>query len=120
MPTDRQFDPTAALAGPPEPWAHATQPSARRGPPYHMTEMIEAEPALAGRLLGRDPASNGATQLAAAIRRCIENPALVSELGAKAREAYKGNFTMERFGKEFRESIDEVILTRTSGSPARS
>jgi glucosamine--fructose-6-phosphate aminotransferase (isomerizing) len=68
MPTDRQFDPTAALAGPPEPWAYASQPSARRGPPYHMTEMIEAEPALAGRLLGRDPASNGASRLAAAIR----------------------------------------------------
>ncbi len=49
------FDPTAALPGPPDPWAYTGQPSLRPGPPYHMTEMIEAEPALAGRLLRRGP-----------------------------------------------------------------
>ena len=58
--------------------------------------------------------------LAAAIRRFIEDPALVSELGAKARETYERNFTMERFGKEFRELIDEVISVPTSGSRERS
>jgi glycosyltransferase involved in cell wall biosynthesis/GT2 family glycosyltransferase len=58
--------------------------------------------------------------LAAAIRRFIEDPALVSKLGAKARETYEMNFTMERFGKEFRELIDEAISARASGSRERS
>jgi glycosyltransferase involved in cell wall biosynthesis len=46
--------------------------------------------------------------LAAAIRRLIEDPALASELGKKARETYERNFTMERFGEEFRQLIAEV------------
>jgi glycosyltransferase involved in cell wall biosynthesis len=54
--------------------------------------------------------------LAAAIRRFIDDPALVSELGAKARETYEKHFTMERFGKEFGALIDEVIAARTPGS----
>jgi fructoselysine-6-P-deglycase FrlB-like protein len=68
MSTEQHVDPTAALPGPPEPWAYTGQPSHRSGPPYHLTEMIATEPALAGRLLGRDPAATGATSLAAAIR----------------------------------------------------
>jgi fructoselysine-6-P-deglycase FrlB-like protein len=38
-------------------------PRRRDGPPYHMTEMIESEPALAGRILDRlaDPGGPGAT-----------------------------------------------------------
>ena len=68
MSTEHGFDPTATLPGPPDPWAYTGQPIHRAGPPYHMTEMIEAEPALAGRLLRRDPASCGAAALAAAIR----------------------------------------------------
>jgi len=68
MSTEQRFDPTAPLAGPPEPWAYTGQPSQRPGPPYHMTEMIAAEPSLAGRLLGRDPATDGTASLAAAIR----------------------------------------------------
>jgi glycosyltransferase involved in cell wall biosynthesis len=57
-------------------------------------------------------------ELAAAIARCVGDRALVSRLGAHARETYERNFTMERFGKEFRESIDEVISARIS-APAR-
>jgi fructoselysine-6-P-deglycase FrlB-like protein len=56
MPT---FDPDAPLPGAPEPWAASEMPALRLGPPYAMTEMIAAEPALAERLLGRlgdDPA----------------------------------------------------------------
>ncbi len=59
MATDPAFDPTAPLAGPPDPWASAPMPSRRDGPPYHMTDMIAAEPALARRILTRlagDPA----------------------------------------------------------------
>jgi glucosamine--fructose-6-phosphate aminotransferase (isomerizing) len=46
-------DPEETLSGPPEPWAALPQPSRRDGPPWWMTEMIEAEPALSGRVLRR-------------------------------------------------------------------
>jgi glucosamine--fructose-6-phosphate aminotransferase (isomerizing) len=52
------FDPEAALAGAPDPWASSSMPAWRDAPPYAMTEMIAAEPALAERLvrrLSRDP-----------------------------------------------------------------
>ena len=49
--SDIAFDPDARLPGPPDPWASTGMPSLRPGPPYHMTEMIEAEPGLAGVLL---------------------------------------------------------------------
>ena len=47
------FDPRAPLPAPPDPWVSSTTPSPRDGPPYHMTDMIAAEPHLARRLLGR-------------------------------------------------------------------
>ena len=67
-PADR-FDPTVPLAGAPDPWDLGAQPSHRDGPPYHMTEMIAAETALARRLLARlgDPGGSAA-RLAGAIR----------------------------------------------------
>ncbi len=46
-------DPEAILSGPPEPWASLPAPVTRDGPPWWMTEMIAAEPALAGRILRR-------------------------------------------------------------------
>ncbi len=46
-------DPEAVLSGPPDPWNHLPQPLRRNGPPWWMTEMIAAEPALAGRVLRR-------------------------------------------------------------------
>jgi fructoselysine-6-P-deglycase FrlB-like protein len=52
-PTNARFDPTALLAGAPDPWESSGQPSLRDGPPYHMTDMIAAEPFLAGRILER-------------------------------------------------------------------
>lgn len=48
-------------------------------------------------------------ELATAIRRLIEKPALVRELGRKARQTYEENFTIERFGAEFSEVIASVI-----------
>jgi GT2 family glycosyltransferase/glycosyltransferase involved in cell wall biosynthesis len=48
-------------------------------------------------------------ELAAAIRRLIENPGLVAELGRKARKTYEQNFTIERFGAEFLELIRGAI-----------
>jgi glutamine---fructose-6-phosphate transaminase (isomerizing) len=59
-------------------------PSPRDGPPFHMTEMIEAEPALGARLIERlaDPAGPAA-RLAAEIRRAAESgrPVLVTGCG---------------------------------------
>jgi glucosamine--fructose-6-phosphate aminotransferase (isomerizing) len=46
-------DPEGTLPGPPEPWDFLPQPSRRDGPPWWMTEMIAAEPALSGRILRR-------------------------------------------------------------------
>ena len=71
MTLEPDFDPSAPLAGPPDPWAYASTPSRRDGPPYHMTEMIAAEPALARRVVERVAAS-GAHELAEAIRAAVD------------------------------------------------
>jgi len=84
---DRQtgtFDPRAPLPAPPEPWAGSTQPSARPGPPYHMTDMITAEPYLARRILDRLLAPGSpAAQLAAAVREAADrgDPIVVTGCG---------------------------------------
>jgi fructoselysine-6-P-deglycase FrlB-like protein len=90
MSTDRRLDPAAALAGPPEPWASTSQPSLRSGPPYHMTEMIDAEPALARRILEHDPASSGTAALAAAIRAAVSagEPVIVTGCGTSETAAF--------------------------------
>ena len=53
MTSEAAFDPTAPLAGPPDPWQSTSTPSTRSGPPYHMTDMIAAEPSLARRIVER-------------------------------------------------------------------
>lgn len=64
-----EFDPEARLPGAPDPWVSTSAPSPRTGPPYHMTDMIAAEPALAERVLGRLAGPDGgAARLAALIR----------------------------------------------------
>lgn len=73
MTTEPRFDPTLPLAGAADPWESAPTPSRRPGPPYHMTDMIAAEPALAGRILDRLAAPDcGAATLAAAVRTAID------------------------------------------------
>ena len=63
------FDPEAPLPGPPDPWAATDIPSTRSGPPYHMTDMIHAEPAVARRIVERLAAADGpAAALAGGIR----------------------------------------------------
>lgn len=62
-------------------------------------------------LLVRPEAPN---ELAAAIRRLIEKPALVSELSRKARRTYEEGFTIERFGAEFSKLISETISSAKS------
>ena len=85
MTAESRFDPTARLAGPPEPWAYASAPSRRDGPPYHMTDMIAAEPAVARRVIAR-VARNGAIELAAAIRVAVEARAPVVVTGCGTSE----------------------------------
>ncbi len=47
--------------------------------------------------------------LVAALRRLLENPELIPQLGARARETYERQFTLDRFGRDFRALIDEAI-----------
>ncbi len=85
------FDPTAPLPGMPDPWASSSQPSLRPEPPFHMTDMIEAEPAIAGRILARhEPVGSGAAELARAIRRAIRagEPIVLTGCGTSEHGAY--------------------------------
>src|SRR5438445_8788023 len=66
------FDPAAALPGAPDPWAPSEMPVVRDGPPYAMTEMIAAEPALAERLVGRLATDPVLAYVAEAIRSAGE------------------------------------------------
>src|SRR6266850_7601341 len=84
MAATRTFDPTAPLPAPPQPWVGSEIPSARSGPPYHMTEMIAAEPHLARRLLGRlTRPGSAAEQLAGAVRDALSagQPVVVTGCG---------------------------------------
>jgi glutamine---fructose-6-phosphate transaminase (isomerizing) len=62
------FDPEEPLPGAPDPWSSSTMPAWREQPPYHMTEMIAAEPTLAERLARRLFEQPGFGSLAAEIR----------------------------------------------------
>ena len=87
MTAEPRFDPSAALAGPPEPWAYAPTPSLRDVPPYHMTEMIAAEPAIAERLIARlaDPAG-AAAELAREVADAVGAPSPVLVTGCGTSE----------------------------------
>lgn len=56
-----------------------------------------------------------AGELAQAIARLIKQPKLVSELGKKARSTYEKNFTMDRFGPQFRDLILETLSRSKTG-----
>ncbi len=71
--TASTFDATAPLPAPPDPWAGSEQPSERAGPPWHMTDMIAAEPHLARRILARLAAPGStAAELARAVRETVD------------------------------------------------
>ncbi|HZC31843.1 MAG TPA: hypothetical protein VE640_01000 [Candidatus Bathyarchaeia archaeon] len=81
------FDPRAPLAGAPEPWAPLPQPSLRPGPPYHMTEMIAAEPFVAERILDRlADAQGSAGRLAGAIGQAASSGASIVVTGCGTSE----------------------------------
>ena len=81
------FDPREPLAPAPSPWAELPTPTTRSGPPFHMTEMIAAEPFVAERLLDRlaDPES-GAGRLAGAIGGAASSGAPVVVTGCGTSE----------------------------------
>jgi glucosamine--fructose-6-phosphate aminotransferase (isomerizing) len=62
------FDPAAPLPGAPDSWAASSMPDRRDGPPYAMTEMIAAEPAVAERIAARLADDPAVARLAAALR----------------------------------------------------
>jgi glucosamine--fructose-6-phosphate aminotransferase (isomerizing) len=80
------FDPEAQLPGAPDPWAGSVMPALRDGPPYAMTEMIAAEPALAERLVRRLVAQPAVGALAAAIRAAADAGAPVVTTGCGTSE----------------------------------
>jgi glucosamine--fructose-6-phosphate aminotransferase (isomerizing) len=71
------FDATVPLTGAPDPWAPSPTPARRTGPPYLMTEMIAAEPALAERLARRLTSGDGAP----AMRSLADEIQAASEAG---------------------------------------
>jgi glucosamine--fructose-6-phosphate aminotransferase (isomerizing) len=81
------FDPTAPLAAAPDPWDEMPQPTVRSGPPWHMTDMIAAEPFLAERILERlsDP-SGPAGRLAGAIGQAASSGAPIIVTGCGTSE----------------------------------
>ena len=87
------FDPEGPLPGAPEPWAASSMPLLRPAPPYLMTEMIAAEPALAARLAQRvahDPTVNHINPFElwdTSILRAIDDSEYIDELYGDAKLA---------------------------------
>jgi fructoselysine-6-P-deglycase FrlB-like protein len=81
--TTDPFDPNAPLPGPPEPWAYASTPAWRDGPPYHLTDMIAAEPELTRRLIARLASDAATAELADTVRSAItaREPVVVTGCG---------------------------------------
>lgn len=86
------FKPDAALPGAPDPWASSTMPAWRDAPPYAMTEMIAAEPALAERLVRRLTDDAAVRALAADLRSTAEAgaPIILTGCGTSEHAAMVG------------------------------
>jgi fructoselysine-6-P-deglycase FrlB-like protein len=84
---DPAFDPSEPLAAAPEPWESTSQPSPRDGAPYHMTDMIAAEPAITRRIVDRlaDP-GGGAGRLAGAVGQAASSGATIVVTGCGTSE----------------------------------
>jgi glucosamine 6-phosphate synthetase-like amidotransferase/phosphosugar isomerase protein len=80
------FDPERPLPGAPEPWAASTMPALRDGPPYAMTEMIAAEPALAERLARSFAADPAVELLARRVQEAVAASAPVTLVGCGTSE----------------------------------
>jgi glutamine---fructose-6-phosphate transaminase (isomerizing) len=81
------FDPRAPLAAAPDPWDEMPTPSVRSGPPWHMTDMIAAEPFVAERLLlALADAQGPAGRLAGAIGQAASSGAPIIVTGCGTSE----------------------------------
>ena len=105
--TDSAFG--TPLPPPPDPWAGSEMPARRGGPPWLMTDLIDAEPDLAARLLTRLAGRSGAAaRLAMAVRASAAagKPVLVTGCG-----------TSEHGAVAVAEILREAL--RTAGLPWR-
>jgi fructoselysine-6-P-deglycase FrlB-like protein len=111
QPTDLRPDPNAPLPPMPTPWASTEMPSRRDGPPFHMTEMIEAEPRLAIRVMDRLERDGSARRLANAIRESARagGPILVVGCGTSEHGA-------QAVAELLREGMREVGLPSLAGA----
>jgi glutamine---fructose-6-phosphate transaminase (isomerizing) len=77
------------LPGAPDPWAPSDMPPFRARPPYLMTEMIAAEPALAERLVHRLESDQALGDLASAVREAVAagRPVLTTGCGTSEHAA---------------------------------
>ena len=84
-----KFDPGRPLPGAPLPWAPSTMPPARPGPPYVMTDMIAAEPALAERLARRLASDGRMAALVAELRLTVDagRPIVITGCGTSEHAA---------------------------------
>jgi fructoselysine-6-P-deglycase FrlB-like protein len=81
------FDPREPLAAAPDPWTELPEPSARSAPPWHMTDMIAAEPFLAERILERLSEPQGpAGRLAGAIGQAASSGGAIIVTGCGTSE----------------------------------
>ena len=64
--------PSQPLPGAPDPWAPSSIPTFRSRPPYVMSEMIAAEPAVAERLVRRLGKDDALGRLASEVRRAVD------------------------------------------------
>ena len=58
-------------------------------------------------------------ELAMALERLITERELIGALGRNARAAYEQNFTLDRFGHDFKAMLEEVIANHVGGGAAR-
>jgi fructoselysine-6-P-deglycase FrlB-like protein len=79
-------DSHAPLPGAPDPWATSEMPAFRSRPPYLMTEMVAAEPALAERLLHRLTRDDAVDRVASLVREAGANGQSILLTGAGTSE----------------------------------
>lgn len=124
--TDVRPNPDLPLPGTPDPWAGSAMPSRRDGPPFHMTEMIEAEPRLGVRIVERVSDTGSAGRLADAVwdaytaaRPIVTVGCGTSEHGALAvAEVLAEALAMSRFREPTPRSVpDPAALLEVGNTP---
>lgn len=108
---DIRHDPSVPLPAAPSPWAPSDMPSRRGEPPFHMTEMIEAEPRLAIRILDRLAVAGSPRRLADALRQAARggSPILVVGCGTSEHAA-------QAVADVLREAMREAGLPSSPGA----